>query len=189
MSLQNEIRRKFEDLNTYLDDKMRSYVTISAQGGNSIIFPYPPNEEKKYLLELNKRYPDAYFIDISSLFVKYIETVGLDDFIDFYKEHEYDPDEVFISESEGVDDFFPLIMEEIKNASETSEYIFIIRTGALYGTGMSNIKLLDNEIIKSLKKPIVVMYPSTLDTSDPDNQKLKFLGFAPASKYRSFQID
>jgi len=188
MPSQNEMRRKFEDLNIYLDDNMRTHVRLSAQGGNSIIFTYPPNEEKKYLLELKKRYLDAYFIDLSDLFIKYIENAGLDNFIDFYRELEYDPGLVFVAENDDVADFFTLIMDEIKNASEKGEYIFVIRTGALYGTSMENAKLLDNEIISSLQKPIVIMYPSVLDTSDPNNEKLKFLGFAPASKYRSFLI-
>lgn len=188
MPSQSEMGKKFENLKIYLDDSMRTHVTMSAQGGNSILFTYPPNEEKEYLSELKKRYPHACYIDIGEMFVEYIDKIGIDDFIDFYKEHESDG-EVFVSESDDEGTFYALVMERIDKSSEKSDFIFVIRTGSLYGTNLSNNKFLENEIIKKLKKPIVVMYPSTMDNSDLHNQKLKFLGFAPASMYRSFLID
>lgn len=188
MPSQSEMERKFEDLKTYLDDSKRSIVKLHAQGGNSILFTYPPREEMKYLLELHKRYPEADYIDLSKLFVQYIDAPGIDSFINLYLEHDYDPENIFISEEEGIDDFYTLVMKEIEEASKKSEYIFVIRTGILYGTGMTDSKFLESELVSRLKKPIVVMYPSSLDRSNESNPKLLFLGFAPASIYRSFPI-
>jgi len=55
----------------------------------------------------------------------------------------------------------------------------LVRTGALYGTGIENVNIMEHATVMSLDQPLVFFYPSTLE-----NDNLLFLNFKLASKYR-----
>ena len=177
MSFQAEHKQKFDDLKVALHIDNRPQLKRDANGGNTILFVYPPVEEIQYIEKAKKLYPDAHFIDISRLFVNYIDTVGMDDFEVYYMEYENATDQVFKNDNDV--NMFKLIINEIKTASDNNKIPFIVRTGVLCGTGIINQHIMEDNSVLSLKQPIVFFYPTKYE-----NDELFFLNFKPASKYR-----
>ncbi len=58
----------------------RTQLKRDANGGNTVLFVFPPHEEDEYIRKAGELYPEACFTDISQLFVRYIDYVGWDDF-------------------------------------------------------------------------------------------------------------
>ena len=177
MPFQAEHKQKFDDLKIAIHIDYRAQLRKDANGGNTVLFIFPPNEEDKYIEKAKELYPDAYFIDISRLFVQYIDSVGWDDFVEFYKSYETTPDQVFKNDNDI--NLFKLIIDEIKTASKNNKIPFIIRTGALHGTDIVNQHIMDDNSVLCLEQPVVFFYPAKLEENE-----LLFLNFKPASKYR-----
>ena len=177
MSFQAEHKQKFDDLKAALHISNRTQLKRDANGGNTILLAYPPDEEDKYIEKAKELYADEYFIDVSKLFIKYIDSVGWDEFEEFYKDYENTPDQVFKNDDEI--NLFKLIISEIRAASENNKIPFIVRTGALHGTGIVNQHIMDDSLVLNLDQPAVFFYPAKYE-----NGKLLFLNFKPASKYR-----
>jgi hypothetical protein len=177
------IDEKFNDLRFILKNKSRQSFKMDAQGGNSIILTYPPKEEKKYLNRIKKDYPNAYYINIANLFIKFIDTIGYDDFVEAYKEYSSEPENLFKS-SLDTNDFYQLILSELKKAITENKMAIIIRTGALFGTGIENISIMEENIIYQMEKPLIIMYPAEVS----EENKLKFLNCRVASGYRAITI-
>ncbi len=184
MPLYPETKRKFNDLKLILKNKDKHSIKIEAHGGNCILFIYPPKQERIYLEKIKSDYPEAHFIDIASLFVEYIDSIGLRDFVDIYEEYSSEPEKLFKSDSSNTD-FFNLILKEIKTAGVKNKIPIIIRAGALHGTSIENINIMDSNIVQNLSNPLVILYPATTGS---DN-KLRFLNFKLASDYRAILID
>lgn len=177
MSFQAEHKQKFDDLKVALHIDNRPQLKRDANGGNTILFVYPPIEEIQYIEKAKELYPDSHFIDISTLFINYIDTVGMDNFEEYYMEYENATDQVFKNDNDV--NLFTLIINEIKTASDNNKIPFILRTGVLYGTGIINQHIMENSDVLSLRLPIVFFYPAKYV-----NDELLFLNFKPASKYR-----
>ena len=170
-------RQKFEDLDQQIanQDQLRR----TANGGNSILFSYVPEEEKLYIEKAQDLYKDtSEFIDISKLFVQFIDADGWNGFKDYYCEYKETPHKVFRSDDPSTD-LFDLIIEAIKEANARDKIPILIRTGALYGTGIENVNIMEHQSIMNMKHPLVIFYPSRITDDD-----LYFLNFKPASKYR-----
>ena len=172
-----EYKQKFEDLRTYIENQGR--LRKEANGGNSILFTYPPDEEYLYIEKATELYPDnAIFIDVSKLFAKFIDEAGWESFRDYYNEFKDTPHKVFKSDDPSPD-LFDLIINEIEDACKNDKIPFLIRTGCLYGTGISNVNIMEHRVIMKLSHPLVIFYPSRIE-----DDNLYFLNFKPASKYR-----
>jgi len=177
MSFQADHKQKFDDLKIALHIDNRPQLKRDANGGNTILFAYPPDEEDRYIEKARELYPDAHFIDISRLFVKYIDSVGMDDFEEYYMEYENATDQVFKNDNDV--NLFKLVINEIKTASDNNKIPFIVRTGVLFGTGIVNQHIMDDNVVLSLKQPVAFFYPAKFE-----NNELFFLNFKRASKYR-----
>lgn len=183
MSSAKTIDQKFNELQIILENRDRTSIKIDAHGGNSILLVYPPSEESRYMQRFQNEYPDSYFIDISKLFVQYIDNIG----IDRMKEYCDDTGEIIKQfKSQHLDnDFENVIISEIKNAQSMDQMPVLIRTGAMFGTGIENINIMDSEVVRQASKPVILLYPASLDK---DN-KLMFLDFKRASDYRAIIIN
>ena len=180
MAFLDEHKVKFDDLKVSLELKNRDELRRKANGGNSILFTYNPGEEALYLEKAKELFPpeEYKFIDASQLLVKFIDMEGWGDFQQYYKDFSVTPHLVFKSDDEATD-LFDLIIREITEADKSGLTPFLIRTGALFGTGIENINIMEHSAIMLLKHPLVIFYPAKLE-----NDTLFFLNFKPASKYR-----
>ena len=183
MLLSKTIDQKFNDLRIILKSKSKDSIKMDAHGGNSILFVYPPREEKLYLSRVRRDYPDAYFIDIAKLFIKYIDIIGYNNFIEAYEEYKAEPEKLFKSESSS-QDLYDLILDEVKKAAKINKMAIIIRTGAFFGTGIENISIMEESTVFQMKLPIIIMYPAAVS----EENKLIFLNCRPASGYRAITI-
>jgi hypothetical protein len=184
MSYTTDHKQKFDDLKKRIETK--DQWKKEANGGNSILFCYQPDEEQLYIARAKELFKDsAVFIDISQLLVKLIDQDGWDEFEDYYRDFKSTPHKVFRSDDKAEDelDLFDLIIAEIGLAGKQGKIPFIIRTGSLYGTGIENVNIMENKTVMSLPQPLVIFYPSRIEE---DN--LYFLNFKPASKYRCILV-
>jgi hypothetical protein len=60
----------------------------------------------------------------------------------------------------------------------------LIHSGALYGSGIDNIHLMENELVMKSNLPLIILYPAT-----KEGEKLLFLSKRPASKYRCMIVN
>lgn len=174
-------KKKFDDLREYLDNQDR--IRRAANGGNSILFSYPPKEEYLYLEKAQELYQDkATFIDVSQLLVDYIEQDGWEEFSQYYRDFISTPHVIFKSDDPSRD-LFDMIIKAIEKASQSDTIPFLIRTGCLAGTGIENVNIIEDKTVMELTKPLVIFYPSTIK-----GEKLYFLNYRPASKYRCILV-
>jgi len=170
-------KQKFADLDFNIDNQ--DQLRRQANGGNSILFSYQPDEENLYIEKAREIYGDrAEFIDVSKLLVRLIDVDGWESFAEYYKDFSNTPHVVFRSDDPETD-LFDLILSAIKQACENDKIPFLIRSGCLYGTGIENVHIMEHRDVMNLKHPLVIFYPSKISE---DN--IYFLNFKPASKYR-----
>lgn len=174
-------QQKFTNLMFNL--KNQEQLKKQANGGNSIIFSYPPDEEYLYIQKAKEIYHSKVeFIDISRLFVNFIDRGTWEEFRDYYKDFHRSSHLVFHSDDPDTD-LFDLIISDIEAACENDRIPFLIRTGCLLGTGIDNVNIMEHPVVMGLTHPLVVFYPSKIE-----NSNLYFLGFKLASNYRCILI-
>ena len=177
MSYITDHKQKFQDLQFQIENQ--DQLRKQANGGNSILFSYPPNEEYLYFERAMELYQEeAVFINVSKLLVKFIDQDGWDAFKDYYSDFKNTPHLVFRSDDPSVD-LFDMIITEIEAACNNNKIPFLIRTGCLYGKGIDNVNIMEHRAVMNLSHPLVLFYPSRLE-----DDNLYFLNFKPASKYR-----
>lgn len=178
MSYTTEHKQKFDALRYHIDNQ--DQLRKQSNGGNSILFSYPPHEEQLYVDKAKETYTEvAGFIDVSRLFVAFIDHHGWDVFKEYYSDFQHSSHLIFRSDDPSTD-LFDMIISEIKTVCQKDRIPFLIRTGALYGTGIENVNIMEHPVVMKLPQPLVIFYPSSLG---PDGTLL-FLNFKPASRYR-----
>ena len=181
MSYITDHQQKFTDLKYHIENQ--DQLRRKANGGNSILFSYPPKEESKYIEKTIELYTAiADFIDISRLLVQIIDNEGWESFKDYYSDFRDTPHQIFKSD-DPAPDLFDLIIQEIKETSQKNKIPFLIRTGCLYGTGIENVNIMEHKDVISLSHPLVIFYPSKIK-----DDNLYFLNFKPSSKYRCILV-
>jgi hypothetical protein len=174
-------KQKFDDLRFYLEHQ--DQVRRQANGGNSILFSCQPDEEKFYIEKAKELYEEkATFIDISKLFVNFIDEDGWDTFREYFHDFQNTPHLIFRSD-DPAKDLFDMIIREIEISSNNGKIPFIVRTGCLYGTGIENVNIMEHKAVMNLPHPLVIFYPSIIE-----DDNLYFLNFKPASKYRCMLV-
>lgn len=174
--------QKFTDLKFHIENQ--DLLRRQANGGNSILFSYSPNEEQQYIEKAKDLYVDsAVFIDISKLLVQFIDEDGWETFSEYYKDFKNTTHLVFRSDDPTLD-LFDLIISEIEKACQNDKIPFLIRTGCLFGTGIENVNIMENKAVMHLSHPLVIFYPSKIE-----DDNIYFLNFKPASKYRCTLVE
>lgn len=187
-SLKKSINSKFNDLEIAI--RQEKGKLPSSQGVNAYIVVYPPSQEQEYLNRVKKDYSEEHIIDISKLFVDFIDkygkeyggSYGLDFFLETYKNNRSTTDQVFIDENSEEKDLFSLILDNLKKAK--NKIPILIRTGILYGTGIKNNNILETKVVGKMKKPLIIFYPGTIKEDMDGKEVIYFLGEKKASDYR-----
>ena len=177
MSYITDHQQKFTDLKYQMENQ--DQLRRQANGGNSILFSYLPDEEKLYIEKAKELFCDrAAFIDVSKLLVQFIDEEGWESFSKYYNDFKNTPHLIFHSD-DPKPDLFDMIIGEIEKSAQGDKIPFLIRTGSLYGTGIENINIMSHKTVMNLPHPLVIFYPSKIEGGH-----IYFLNFKPASKYR-----
>jgi len=163
MAFIDEHKAKFDNLEVSLELNNRNQLKRKANGGNSILFVYNPAEEIKYLSKAKERLSENEFkfIDIAQLLVKFIDVDGWNNFQEYYKDFSDTPHLVFISDDPDID-LMDMIIDEIKKADQENKIPVLIRTGALYGTGIENVTIMEHKTVMALRQPLLLFYPAAI---------------------------
>lgn len=181
MSYITDHQQKFTDLKFHI--KNQDQLRRQANGGNSILFSYPPDEEQLYIEKAKELYTEkAIFIDVSKLLVQFIDEEGWESFKEYYSDFKNTPHLIFRSDDPTID-LFDMIIGEIENACQNDKIPILIRTGCLFGTRIENVNIMENKVVMNLPHPLVIFYPSKIE-----NDNIYFLNFKHASKYRCMLV-
>ncbi len=173
----NDHQQKFADLKFHIENQ--DQLRRQANGGNSILFSYLPDEELQYIKKAKEVYADrASFVDVSKLLVQFIDEDGWDSFNEYYNDFKETPYLIFRS-SDPTKDLFDLIIDDIEKTSQSGKIPFLIRTGCLFGTGIENVNIMEHKTVMNLPHALVIFYPSKIE-----DDNIYFLNFKSASKYR-----
>lgn len=163
-----------------VESDKRSEIRLNANGGNSILLVCPPNLEYQFIVKLNELMREEYsIIDLNELLISFVESnkSHLADMFDLLRSS---VNQIFKSpEGETGPDLFSMILSKIENSYNADKIPVMIHSGALYGSGIDNIHLMESELVMKSKKPLIILYPAT-----QDGDQLMFLNSRPASKYR-----
>ncbi len=173
-------------LKRIVESDKRSEIRLNANGGNSILLVCPPELEFQFIEKLTELMPqDNYrIIDINEMLISFVE------------DHKNDLDEMFdllrgsvhqifkAPEGETSPDLFRNLLFVIEQTFIEQKIPVLIHSGALYGSGIDNIHLMENELVMKSKMPLIILYPAS-----QDGEKLMFLNSRPASKYRCMIVN
>jgi hypothetical protein len=169
-----------------VDSKKYSEIRLNANGGNSILIVCEPNIEFKYVNSIHKLMTDETYqiIDLNDLLLKFIKE-NKDDLMELFELLKGSIQQIFKSpEGEIGPDFFGYIINSIRQCFEQDKIPVLINLGTLYGSGIDNIHIMENEYVMKSSLPLVILYPAT-----EDKDQLLFLSKRPASKYRCMIIN
>jgi hypothetical protein len=169
-----------------VESDKRSEIRLNANGGNSIIIACEPQSELVYIKALNALMPKETYsiIDLDRLLHSFISTnkEEIKNGFDLLKGSIH---QIFkIPEGEEGIDFFKMILNVIKENFQNNKVPILIRTGALYGTAIDNIHIMENELIMKAALPLIILYPAKRE-----GEQLLFLGKRVASKYRCMIVE
>jgi hypothetical protein len=168
-----------------VESDKRSEIRLNANGGNSILLVCPPNLENNFIIELNELLGADYsIIDLNQLLISFVENnqTQLADMFDLLKGSVH---QIFkLPKGESGQDLFSTILFEIEKSYKANKIPVMIHSGALYGSGIDSIHLMESELVMKSKKPLIILYPAT-----QDGDQLMFLNSRPASKYRCMIVN
>jgi len=163
-----------------------SNIRLNANGGNSILLVCEPNQEVAYIQAISKLMTEDKYeiIDIDGLLCRFVEgnQADLEDSFELLKGSLY---QIFKTpDGEEANDFLGLILQAIDHSLNENRIPVLIRAGALYGSGIGSIQIVENELVMKASLPLVILYPATWE-----QDKLMFLGKRPSSRYRCMIVD
>jgi len=168
-----------------VESDRRSEIRLNANGGNSILIVCDPMKETEYIEYLQKLLTTDRFsiIDLNLCLIDFV-TNHKAQLIELYDLLQSSTHEIFKAPvGEESNDLFKEIITKVYDALQQDKVPVLINTGVLYGTGIHNIHIMENEIVMKAALPLIILYPATVE---PD--RIMFLGKHPASKYRCMII-
>ena len=163
-----------------------SNIRLNANGGNSILLVCEPSREYEYIDSIHAYMSSEkyHIIDLNDLICEFVSAnmTGLDERFDLLKGSI--PQIFKIPEDEEGDDLFNLIISRIHESLENYKVPVLIHSGALFGSGIDNIHIMENKTIINANLPTIILYPATSEKG-----KLMFLGSRSASRYRCLIVE
>lgn len=173
--------RLFSNLEHALANDMAT-IAVQANGGRSILFCYPHEEDNEYIEEGRRRLdPTSFeFVDIRDTFAAFVKEIGEETFNEMLENY---GKEVYRSENFSEGTFFHYLMNRISAVIDSDKSPVLVHTGALYDMEFSNIHIMEDPRVLRAKRPLVVFYPATIE-----GETIKFLGMQVASRYRCIVV-
>lgn len=177
---------KILDLKRLVESDKRSEIRLNANGGNSILLVCPPDQELVYVTYINNILDKEIYdvIDLNDILINYVQT-NTEEIGELFELLKGSIHQIFKSPGNEIEsDLFSQIITRIKGSFGENKIPVLLHSGALYGSGIDNIHLMEHEMVMKSKLPLVILYPAT-----QDGDKLMFLNSRPASKYRCMIIN
>ncbi|MCP9762292.1 hypothetical protein [Lacihabitans soyangensis] len=168
-----------------VESDSRSEIRLNANGGNSILIVCEPIREFEYIAAINNLLNPENFeiIDLNACLIDFVSN-HKEELVELYDLLQSATHEIFRAPAgEESTDLFKTIISLIQNALQENKVPVLINTGALFGTGIHNIHIMENEVVMNAALPLLILYPATVD-----HEQILFLGKYPASKYRCMII-
>jgi hypothetical protein len=169
-----------------VESDKKSEIRLNANGGNSILLVCPPEQEASYIegLKVMLEGRDYSIIDLNELLVEFVKN-NKSELPELFELLSGSIHQVFKApDGEDSPDLFKYILLKIKTAYAANTIPVLIHSGALYGSGIDNIHLMENELVMKAKLPLIILYPAS-----HEGDKLLFLNSRPASKYRCMIVN
>jgi len=169
-----------------VESDRRSDIRLKANGGNSILIVCEPNRELEYIQAISKLMTDESYqiIDLNNLLNEFVES-NMGELEESFSLLKSSVNQIFKTPSgEQGSDFFSLILQSVSKSLNDNKIPVLIHTGALYGSDIENVHIMESELVMGATLPLIILYPAT-----KENDNLMFLGKRPASKYRGMIID
>ena len=124
----------------------------------------PPKEEGLYLDKARQELDKENFeiIDVSKLFVEFIDDYALNDFVAVYNDLKPNFYKIFMDSNGSDTDLFDTVVNAIIETSKKGLIPVLIRTGIFYGTGIENINITQHSGINDLNTPLLIFYPGEI---------------------------
>lgn len=169
-----------------VESDKRTQIRLTAHGGNSLLIVCDPQEEASFIAAIkSKMESDTYaIINLNDLIIQYIESEKqtIEELFDLLKGS---IPQIFKAPSgDSYPDLFRFIIEQIKEAFNQNKIPVLIRSGALFGSGIDNIHIIEDEVVMKSHIPLVILYPATYE-----GKELMFLSKRPASNYRCMIVN
>lgn len=169
-----------------VESDKRSEIRLNANGGNCIIIACEPSNELNYIKAIKTLLPIQSYeiIDLNALLIEFVKTykMDIDNSFDILRGS---IGQIFkIPNGEEGSDLFGFILKAIAKSLNSSKVPVLINTGTLYGSGIDNIHIMENELVMKASLPLIILYPSTRD-----GENLLFLGKRPSSRYRCMIVE
>lgn len=169
-----------------VESNANSNIRLNANGGNCILIVCEPPRELAYIeaikhLMTNDKYE---IIDLNNVLCEFVTAnrLYLEDSFELLKGSIH---QIFRTpHGEEGPDLFRLIEQMITSSLQDEKIPVLIHSGSLYGSGIDNIHIMENDMIMKAALPLIILYPATRE-----KDKLMFLSSRPASKYRCLIID
>ncbi len=174
------------DAKHLVESDKRSEIRLHANGGNSILIVCPPEMELEYIGAIERLLPVDNFriIDLNSLLIRFVDE-NKEDLDEMFSLLQKSINQIFkLPEQEEGNDLYSLIIKTITESYADGKVPVLINIGALYGSGIDNIHIMENQSVMKGALPLILLYPAT-----KERDKLMFLGRRPASKYRCMIIE
>ena len=169
-----------------VESNENSHICLNANGGNSILIVCEPLKEIDYIKAIRTLMTtDKYeIIELDKLLSQFV-VENKEDIEDGFELLKGSIHQIFKTPSgEEGSDFLGLILQAIAESLKANKIPVLINAGSLYGSQISNIHIMENELIMRAALPLIILYPAT-----KEHDKLMYLGKRPASKYRCMIVD
>ncbi len=169
-----------------VESDKRSEIRLNANGGNSILLVCPPESEFIFIEKLYQLMPDDTYklIDLNEMLISFVNT-NKTELADMFNLLRGSVHQIFKAPKDEISpDLFKHILASIEDTYNINKIPILIHSGALYGSGIDNIHLMESELVMKSNKPLIILYPAT-----QEGEQLMFLNSRPASKYRCMIVN
>lgn len=169
-----------------VESDKKSEIRLNANGGNSILLVCPPEMEYEFVQKIYSLMDESNYsiIDLNEILISFVND-NKSDIEQSFELLKGSIHQIFKAPSGEISaDLFNQILEAIKNAIDRDKIPILIHNGAIYGSGIDNIHLMESELVMNATKPLIILYPAT-----QDGEQLMFLNSRPASKYRCLIVN
>lgn len=168
------------------EDKSTSDIKLNGNGGNSILLICEPHKESHYVESITKlmKVETYQIIDLNQIIVNFV--INNKEYIEeCFEVLRSSIHQIFkLPDNEEGLDIYHLIIQKIEQSFNEKKIPVLINTGALYGTQIENINIMENKTVMTSNLPLIFLYPATKEFD-----KLKFLSTRTSSKYRCMVVE